>query len=351
MSAFATAAPAFEKFLASVKDDPALAPGSGGSLENTRFIPRNFLNEERLDPSRVATYAAELPSGGPGTFGEWITAHNNYLGRHVFLKPPALHDYRSVARNNPAVCPETFSAPLALVSFQGTDLDTNFIRLVSVADIAWLSKESEDYIYSLGEEVIADSRENNPARQALSRILEEAYTGPDCQHRPVFAAFYEDFLDELRDPANTEWPNRLRDRLGLYHINQWQPGGLPRRVFLFRYAVRDIPRHPREADRRPIALPVVIDHRFSEAFCPAPRELDRGRMLNLEDGAVEEPAREALHLFMPLQVEHLFRVGEVTTPVPANLALARRDHLVWLQLLANRNDYATDTDADLFRLR
>lgn len=339
MSAFSTAAPEFDKFLASVKDDPALAPGSGGSLENTRFIPRNFLLEERLDPSRALTYAAVLPLGGLGNFAEWTTAHNNYLDKHVFIKPPALHDYHSVARNNPAVCPETFRAPLALVTFQGTDFDTNLIRLVSVADIAWLSNESEDYVFSLGEEVIADSRENNPARRELSRILEEAYTGPTCQHRPVFAAFYEDFLEALRDPANTSWPNELRDRLGLYHINQWQPGGLPRRVFLFRYAVRDIPRHPGEADRRPIALPVVIDHRFSEAFCPAPRELNRGRMVNLEDRALEEPAREALHLFMPMQVQHVFRVGQVTSPVPEDLATARRDHLLWLQLLADRDDY------------
>src|ERR1700741_5202510 len=108
MSAFSTAAPEFEKFLASVKADPALAPGSGGSPENTRFIPRNFLIEERLDPLRIATYAVELPLGGRGTFVEWITAHNGYLEKHVFLKPPALHDYHSVARNNPAVCPETF---------------------------------------------------------------------------------------------------------------------------------------------------------------------------------------------------------------------------------------------------
>lgn len=346
MSVFETTAPQFETFLKSVKDHPALALGRGGTAQNTRFIPRNFLLEEHLDPSRVASYATQLPPAGPRDFTEWDSAHKGYLLRHVFRAPPAVHDYRFVPRDNPAVCPETFRAPLVLVTLQRTDLDTAFIRLVSVADIAWFSREKEDRIFSLGEQAMADLREDNPARQELSRIFGEACSG--CQHRPVFAAFYEDFLDELRDPANIAWPNQLRDRLGLYQINQWRQGGLPRRVFLFLYAAKDIPRHPGEADRRPIAIPVVIDQELFEAFCSAPRELAQGRLLNLEDNAVKEPAREVLHLFMPLQIEHIFRVGQVTTPVPEDLAVARRNHLLWLQLLAARSDYASDTDADLF---
>lgn len=341
MSAFETMAPAFEAFLERAKTDRALAPGIGGVLHNTRFIADNFLIEERLDPSRVTSYANGLPTTGPSDFAKWNQVHNEYLKYHVFRRPPALHDYRVVARDNPVVCPETFRAPLALRTFQGTDLDTAFIRLVSVADLAWLAKESDDYIFSLGEQVMAEPRTDNPAREELSLVLENAFTGPECQHRPVFAAFYEDFLEELRDPANTGWANRLRDRMGLYHINQWLPGGLPRRVFLFKYAVRNIPRHAgrEEAERRPIAIPVVMDHRLFEAFCPAPRELERGCTLNLETDAREEPAREVLHLFMPLQVKHLFRVGQVTTPVPDDLASLREDHLIWLQLLANRDRY------------
>jgi hypothetical protein len=353
MSIFAATAPAFEAFLASVKDDHALAPGCGGAQQNARFIPRNFLNEERLDASRVASYAAQLPPAGPKDFAEWNHAHNKYLTNHIFIPSPGVHDYRSVARNNPVVCPETFRVPLALNTFQDTDFDTYLIRVVSVADIASLlnhnTKDNRDYIFSLGEKAVSDPRPDNPARQELSLLLEEAYTGAHCQHRPTFAAFYEDFLDELRDAANKEWANQIRDRLGLYHINQWLPYGLPLQVFLFRYSVREIPRYSGEADRRPIAVPVVIDHKLFEAFCPAPRELDRGRLLNLVgDSSLHEPAREVLHLFTPLQTEHLFRVGLVTTPVPEDLGSVRRDHLVWLQLLSERDNYASETDADLF---
>lgn len=351
MSVFETTSPLFEAFLARAKDDLALAPGSGGAFSNTRFIPRNFLNEERLDPSRLTSYATGFPTTGITDFAEWVWVHNLYLKRHVFVVPPATHDYRTVAPDNPNVCPETFRAPLALSTFQGTDFDTVLIRLVPVSDLAWLARALEDdenKIFSLGEQVMADPSDTNPAWQELSRILEEAYTGEDCQHRPVFASFYEDFLDELNDPANMSWPNQLRDRLGLYHINQWQKGGLPRRVFLFHYKVREIPRHPGKADSRPLAVPVVIDHRLFEAFCPAPHELDRGRLLNLDTSETKEPAREVLHLFMPLQVEHLFRVGQVTTPAPEDLASARCDHLTLLRVLSGRDDYGSATDADLF---
>lgn len=183
----------------------------------------------------------------------------------------------------------------------------------------------------------------------LAIILEEAFLGPKCDHRPVFAAFYEDFLEALRDPADTTWPDHLRDRLGLYHLNQWS-SPFPRRVFLFRYAVREIPRRQGDADRRPIAVPAVLDHRLAEAFCPAPRELPQGQLVNLKANASEQPAREVLHLFMPLEPKHLFRIGTVTTPVPDYLDPARRDHLLWLRLLSGREDYATATDSDLFRL-
>lgn len=341
MSLFETIAPAFEAFLENAKTNFALTAGIGRAFHNTRFIAQNFLIEERLDSSRVTSYANMLPTTGLSDFAKWNKAHNEYLERNVFPRPPALHDYRVIARDNPAVCPETFREPLALRAYQGTDLDTAFIRLVSVADLAWMARESEDYVFSLGEQVMADPRTDNLARQELALVLENAFTGPECQQRPVFVSFYEDFLDELRDPANTGWANQLRDRMGLYHINQWLPGGLPRRVFLFKYAVRNVPRHAGrdEAERRPIAVPVVMDHRLFEAFCPAPRELEQGCMLNLEADAHQQPAREVLHLFMPLQVEHLFRVGQVTMPVPDDLASLRRDHLIWLGLLANRNGY------------
>ena len=281
MSAFSTVAPGFETFLATAKDAPALAPGRAGDPRNTRFIPRNFLIEERIDAGRAAHYAAAIRSGGPASFDEWNAAHNAYLDHHVFRKPPATHDYHAVDTDDPAVCPETFRSTLALTAFQGTDLDTDFIRAMPVADIAWRAGRNEDEVFALGQQVVRDPNPRSAASGDLAMILEEAFLGPKCEHSPVFAAFYEDFLDALRDTADTTWPDCLRDRLGLYHLNQWS-SLFPRRVFLFRYAVREIPRRQGDAERRPIALPAVLDHRLAEAFCPAPRELRQGQLVNLQ---------------------------------------------------------------------
>ena len=348
MSAFATVAPSFEAFLATAKDDAALAPGRAGDPRNTRFVPRNFLIEERTDSARAAQYTSALPPGGPALFDDWNAAHNAYLEGRIFVKPPASHDYHAVATDDPGVCPDTFRSPLALAAFQGTDFDIDFIRMVAVSDIAWLSSRNEDEIFALGKRVVRDSSRDIAAVDDLSILLEEAFLGPKCDHRPIFAAFYEDFLDELRDPADTTWPNKLRDQLGLYHLNQWL-SPFPRQVFLFRYPVRDIPRRHGETDRRPIALPTVLDHRLNEAFCPAPQELRQGQLVNLEFDSQRQPAREVLHLFMPLEPKHLFRVGTITLPVPDYLGPMRRDHLIWLRLLSDREDYAEATDADLFQ--
>ena len=75
MSTFVTAAPNFEAFLENAKDDAALEPRAGGDPRNVRFIPRNFLIEERIDPDRAARYATALPPEGPASFKDWTGAH------------------------------------------------------------------------------------------------------------------------------------------------------------------------------------------------------------------------------------------------------------------------------------
>lgn len=346
MSIFSVVAPKFEAFLETSKNSSAIVPGRVGDPQNTRFIPRNFLIEERIDSERAGHYAATLPSYTISTFEKWNEAHNRYLSERILITPPAIHDYRSVNTEDITVCPDTFRSSLSLSAFQGTDLDTDLIRIVAVSDIAWLSGYNEDEIFRLGELAVRDSNPSNQARNNIAIILEEAFLGPKCDHRPIFSAFYEDFLNELRNPADTSWPNHLRDRLGLYHLNQWA-GPLPRRVFLFRYSVREIPRRQGEVDRRPIALPAVLDHRLAEAFCPSPKELRQGQLVNLKASVTDQPAREVLHLFMPLEPKHLFRVGLVTTPVQNYLGPARREHLLWLRSLSGRGDYAMLTDIDL----
>jgi hypothetical protein len=344
VSIFSKVAPSFHALLTALKDDPRIG--------NSRFIARNFLLDERIEPLRRDSYVEELRKNQPTDFAEWNRQHHCYL-RRVFVTPPATHDYHRVPKSNAEICPETFRGEVALLTFDGTDLDVDLIRLVPVADIAFLSRRpgQENDIFALGQEVALNPSKDTSARRKLTDVFDDAYniTNGLCDHRPLFAALYDDFYrNELADPSDASWANRVRNRLGMYRLSQLDVRGLPHQVFLFKYPVRELPVHSGTKGVRPLAIPGVIDHRFSEAFCPAPLELNRGQLLNLQPGSLEEPAREVLHLFTPMRAERLIRAGLVTEPVIDHLDDARRDHLVWMQLHSKRNDFASDTDSDLF---
>jgi len=353
MSAFETNAPLFEKFLKSIKDLPA---DGGGSQRNAHFIARNFLLEEHLDPLRVASYVAQLAGRAPRDLDEWRAMHDRpagYLGKHVFLRPEGVHDHRYVNPTDPAVCPETFRAPLALIGSE-IDLDTPLIRLVAVDYIAtsaiatsgsiMSARRRTKEVFDLGKRVVADPSDV-AAQSELQSIFDDSFT--DADYRPVFAAFRQDVSEELQDVKDPLWANKLRNQLGLFHIRQLHPPGLPRSVFLFAYNMRDVPQVKGEADRRPLAVPAVLDQRLCEAFCPAPLGKQSGWIMNLIPGGNSDPVREVLHPRMPLQVKHLIRVGEVTEPVSEDLSRARGDHLFLLRILTERDDYGADTDSDL----
>lgn len=346
MSAFKPKSPEFHKFLTTAKDNLALVPMSEHGHQNTRFIARSFLNEERLDTSRVKNYAIHLNTLSDIDFNKWNGTHNNYLKEHVYISPSTLHDYRFVDKNQPKTYPETFRSPVNLQKFQDVDMDITFIRLVSIEKIASFSGYNAEDIFLLGEQFVNNTKQKNPAKDKLTEIFDLMDKNPHSKHRPVFAAFYEDFFDELNNSTNTEWPNQLRDKMGLYHI---PTVGTSCRIFLFLYKVREIPWFLTETFRRPIAVPVVFDQQLYSAFCPVPLELHTGLSMNIKETITEIPAREILHLYMPLKVEHLFRVGTVTTPSSEDLAPARRNHLKWIQKLSDRIFYASTTDADILQ--
>ena len=234
-------------------------------------------------------------------------------------------------------------------AFEDADLDTHLVRMVAVTDLAWLSGRTPGDIAAHGRRCVGDPNGGSGARGELDAVLEEAFLGPRCDHRPVFAAFYEDLMEELADRAGATWANQVRDRLGLYHLNSWG-GTFPIPVFLFRYPLRDVPREKgvTGASRRPLVVPTVLDHRFSEAFCPSPQVMVACQLVDIGPVPAKQPAREVLHPFMPMKAQHLYRVGEVNRPVPSDLGPARREHLEWLRLLSGDATHATGTDGDLF---
>jgi hypothetical protein len=97
---------------------------------------------------------------------------------------------------------------------------------------------------------------------------------------------------------------------------------------------------------RPLAIPTVLDGRFSAAFCPAPKGEQFGHVVDLS-ARLESPARELVHPFFQLKVDQLFRVGYIRRPIPHDLGEARAAHILYLREQCERPDYATDTDNDI----
>jgi hypothetical protein len=175
--------------------------------------------------------------------------------------------------------------------------------------------------------------------QGVLRAWNEA-----CDLRPAFVTFHAEHEDLLgKTPAEDVpgWANILRDRLGLYHVRS---SGEPEPILVFRYRVGDVPELRGIGERRPLAVPTVLDGSLSEAFCPAPAAESSGRVLDLS-AADREPASEVLHPYRHLEAREIFRVGEVTEGVPEDLAKARRAHL--LRLRESYPEYASPVDADL----
>ena len=324
----------FDKFLQSHAQE--------ASLGNGRFVARNFLLDEGVSSERQSSYATLEAMKKHTNFDDWREIHEDYLYTRVFLAPQRLST--QIDRTDEKKCPETFRHPSALRTFGTTEANLNLIRIERAQPIA---KEagfnSVDELLALADEYLA-SRSLNQLVQQLSSALEIWSSFRD--RRPMWASFWEDVYD-LFEPAKTQdstgWPNELRDRLGLYHLD---PAIRPIHVFVFRYAVSDLPTFTEDRNLRPMAVPTVLDGQFGEAFCPAPYGQSFGSVVYLGKETYRL-RRELLHPAIQFSADHLFKVGTITQPLPADLTPARKEHLHWLRAETGHVDYANLTDGDL----
>ncbi len=156
-----------------------------------------------------------------------------------------------------------------------------------------------------------------------------------------------DLFGESPAADQAGWADRLRDRVGLAHLD---PGarGAPIDVLILRYRVGDLARiQELSATGRALVPPTVLDGHFSDAFCPAPTGETTGHTVDL-GGDCDAPRREVLHPALAFGARHLWRVGTIQTAFDrGNLETLRGLHLVWLRRETGRADYAADTDGAL----
>jgi hypothetical protein len=166
----------------------------------------------------------------------------------------------------------------------------------------------------------------DPLKQAeLEKWLQLANRGSD--RRPAFVAPFAEVEDILKQP---NWPNRLRDALGLGHIRLW--AGNPMTVVLMQYNLIRV--HDAHIGKPAwAASPTVLDdvpgQMPNPCFFPAPKSASKdgyGFTIDLAtSGATWR--REFLHAHIAYTLADIRRMGEVTSDVlPSRISDARKDH-------------------------
>lgn len=320
--------------------------GQDSSLGSDRFAARNFLLDEWVSDERALSYHSSRGTSNHSSIKEWNRVHNEYLESTVFLDQPNSGAPQYVDLGAFDACPETFRHPDDLTMMGDLEPSLELLRVERAQSIAGAADVRLTDLMHWAHVASLNPRRETSEAKVLDVALKRWASTRDL--RPVFVGFWEDLhevfgADPEHDPLG--WEDNLRDRLGLSH---YDPGvtARPIPILVFKYDVRSIPHYRTRERTRAVAVPSVLDGRISSAFCPAPRGLSFGRVVDLS-ASLYVLGREAVHAFLPPDVRQLFRVGEVRGPVSLDLSRARLWHLEYLRDEMGRADYALGTDGDL----
>ncbi len=317
------------------------------------FPARNFLLDESIAPPRADSYLVSQAQSlnlesldRLQSRSDWETTHGYYLWNHVFLEQrvgEALPEH--LDPTDVQSCPETFRYQHASSGFGGADPGLHLLRLVdlqSLLDKASVAMgrgaPSAENVFDAASRCARAWPDPHKAAEKDRILVEGIFSAwnQKADYRPTFAGFFAEHEDLFSGTYSGNWANDLRDRLGLCHFG-------PQKMLLLRYPISKIPQLKGWRLARPLTIPTVLDGRMSDAFCPAPPSEDCGRLLHLRARDVE-PAREVLHPYLDLQLEHLFKAGEISEPPPPDLSEARRSHLNRLRNHHGHTSFALDTD-------
>jgi hypothetical protein len=305
-----------------------LRSAATGSDPSWAAYGESYLFEERVSGHRQVDYETALRGQIPD-LDAWDRWHRNeYL-------PKAIH--RPV--------PETFTVVNSAAAHAADLAEDQW--LVRVENLTYALRETGLDIDRLQE--ILDVAAGGPSGGKFDSLDAEAQLQGVCDSlnrnpngvRPRFAGFFQDVEDTMGLP---DWPDQVRDRFGLAHIDTGPKATLP--IAVMRYPVREVlAAAAKQSDAiHPICVPTVLDHEFTAWFMPAPRDLPYGRTLQLAgDPGCEAKIAEVLHLRLRYKPRHIYRVGAVTEPltglVNTRLKPLRAEHLFCLQYDSGRDDF------------
>jgi len=290
----------------------------------------NYLLEERITRARHRAYEGQLGLQAI-ELRAWRDRHRAYLFRTIRLSPDQV--------------PETFTALNQGALLADLAMEQWVVRLESLdRALAFVGAT----LSTVDEQLNAWRQQDNADRTSRARLFLEHLCerwNRDVRRdsRPSFVAFY----DEVREEAESvDWPNRLRDRLGMSHYHV-PAGGQPIPVALLRYRIGAIVAHV--GDRHSsFAVPTVLDGELNTHFFPAPREIVFGRTLDLApDDRCERLLAEIVHRRIDYTPDHIYKVGWVSAPVPPyergeGFVRLRNGHLECLRRESGRNSFGEE---------
>lgn len=310
--------------------DHALSP-------TERAVYENFAAEERVVDDRLKRYGRAFGNAPlPNLDAFWKHHRTRYLDEHQFVE-----------KDDGAV-PDTFDA-----TFNGSNfwagIDGNVV-LYRLEQVSWALKgssvEQAELEHNVSEATAKLGAMPETARALLQRVADEWNERRNLY--PSFATTSDEVADLLAEP---DWANRLRDHLGLGHLNP--APGRTEAVLLMRYTVEEV-RAARAARTQGFCIPTVLDGTINPCFFPTPAHAgtagviyEQGRAVNLAPVSSESDYRmglELIHSYLDYRPEHIVRWGQISRPYQADLAQVRRWHLSWLQLNCDREDFACELD-------
>lgn len=278
-----------------------------------RATADNMWFEERVSPPRLAAFEEQVNS--PDAPDHLPDRQSWYWKRFVRYGEPT---------------PDTFAADLEPARLGPGPLEP-FQPIVRLEDLRTPLHDQGLALVDLE----SARRENQTA--VLDRFLASWNDVRDA--RPAFAAWKDQVLDEVAAP---DWPDRLRDRLGLAH---YDPTAGPIPVVLMQYTVQDVLDEAASLGLpHAFTAPTVLDSAPWPYFFPAPKELPYGRAMPLAPtGDDNQLLAEMLHIRLTYTRDHILDFGEIRRrPGAFDLRNLRNHHLMALQLASDRYDFGEE---------
>jgi hypothetical protein len=304
----------------------ATALARTGSSAQERAVIDNLCMEERVSDVRLDRYSAVFVGEPVTSMNDLRGLQGNYAVQYLEIDPSEVD------------IPDTFAADNAANAWRHID---DRLYLLRMEDVGFALRGSKIDIIELERAVkVRDS-------VALKQFCDLWNERRD--RRPAFATT-EIAVDDILKDAGDEWPNALRDFLGLGSYNP-EPHVDPIPVLLMRYTVAEV-LADKSSGAPGFAIPTLIDGRLNPFFFPTPRpgpdsyaaQHEIGRSVNLHPATTQTEYRmgmELVHSRIAYKPEHIWRLGRVSRPLASDLAILRSLHLAWLQLETDRNDFGT----------